>query len=151
MVQRPKVVGSVEQNLDERTRPDHGRKYAAHGGRPTVRDLEREQEAETEATLAGPGVMMTPSMAKGMATGSLIGGLVGAVVLGLIGLIPIVDMAVGWRVLMFAAIGAVAGGTAMAMYMGGRMPELDGEARNSDNSPGVGTTMRDRRTDERGR
>jgi hypothetical protein len=55
------------------------------------------------------------------------------------------------RLLMCGIIGALAGGTAGALYFGGRMPELEGETVDADGTPSVGTTPRDSRTDERGR
>jgi hypothetical protein len=53
--------------------------------------------------------------------------------------------------LIAAMCGALAGSTALAVYLGGREPELEGEVQDVDDRPSIGTTPRDPRTDRRGR
>jgi hypothetical protein len=151
-MKRPKVVNEVEQAIDEHTAPEHARPYAARDGVPTTAELVGEQQAEMDDVAVGPGVpAMTRGMWHGLLYGSLIGGAIGALVLLPFGFIPMGGIALGWRLLIVASIGAIAGGTGVAMYLGGRLPELEGETVNADGSPGVGSTPRDPTTDPRGR
>jgi len=152
MRNRPKIVERVEHVIDEQTEPEHGRKYAAAPGPATEHDLVAEQHTEMQTSWAGPGVpVMTDAMWKGLLLGSLLGGAIGAVLFAPLGFLPIGDIATGWRVFWMALIGALAGGTAGALYYGGRLPELEGEVTDADGRPGVGSTPRDPGTDERGR
>ena len=61
------------------------------------------------------------------------------------------DFRPDWRLGIAALCGALAGSTALALYMGGREPELEGEMQDADRRPSIGTTLRDPSTDERGR
>jgi hypothetical protein len=147
-----KFTDKAAHLVDEHTEPEHGRKYATSDAPPSEDELKVEQQQEMADAWTGPGVgAMTGSMGKGLVFGALVGGLIGALIFAPFGFIPIGDVAVGWRILLFAVIGALAGGTAGAMYFGGRMPELEGETVNADGSPGVGTAARDPGTDDRGR
>jgi hypothetical protein len=151
-MKRPKVVRRVEQAVDEHTEAEHGRPYARYEGSPSTEELRREQRAELDHAVAGPGIpVMTRGMWHGLVLGSLIGGVIGAIVLLPLGFIPMGDLALGWRLLLAATAGALAGGMAGALYLGGRLPELEGETVNTDGSPGIGSSPRDPTTDERGR
>jgi hypothetical protein len=145
----PKIVRRAEEALDERTEPPAGERKYADGTDPAT--LRTEQRDEAAESWVGPGVpAMTDAQAKGFLVGTVVGGLIGAVVFLPLALIPFVD-AVGWRILLVALAGAFAGGTAGALYMGGREPELEGETLDADGRPSIGTTLRDSHTDPRGR
>jgi hypothetical protein len=147
-----RITDKAEHFVDDLTEPEHGRKYATSDSPPSEGELKVEQQQEMAQAWTGPGVgAMSGSMGKGLVFGALVGGLIGALIFAPFGFIPVAEVAVGWRILLFAVIGALAGGTAGAMYLGGRMPELEGETVNADGSPGVGTTPRDPGTDDRGR
>jgi hypothetical protein len=95
---------------------------------PDERERRLQQQAETQASWASPGLAaLSPGQATGMIMGLVGGGLIGAVVFMWVGLIPMAGLAVGWRLAICAAIGALAGGTAGTLYWGGRAPELSGE------------------------
>ena len=94
---------------------------------------------------------MSDAQWKGGLLGALVGGLIGLVVLLPLGLIPWGGLDLAWRLVVAGIASAFAGGTAGALYWGGRESELEGEWVDADNRPSVGTTMRDPRTDERGR
>jgi hypothetical protein len=146
MRNRPKIVQRVEHVIDEHTGPDSSPPARSEG------EVKAAQQEEMRASFSGPGMpTMTEGMWKGFVLGSLAGGAIGAAVFALFGFLPIGDIDTGWRVLLFAAIGALAGGTAGALYFGGRLPELTGETTDSEGRAGVGTTPRDPTTDERGR
>jgi hypothetical protein len=84
---------------------------------------------QDEAAEAWPGfASVTEAQMKGSLGGILVGALVGAVLFLPLALIPWGGMAVGWRLLVAAVCGAVAGGVALAVYLGGREPEREGEA-----------------------
>ena len=145
----PKFVRRTEEALDERTAPPAGERKYAEGTDPST--LRTEQRDEAADSWVGPGVpVMTDAQAKGFLVGSLVGGLIGAAVFLPLALIPFLDP-VGWRILLVALAGAFAGGTAGALYMGGRQPELEGETLDADGRPSIGTTLRDPHTDPRGR
>lgn len=89
-------------------------------------ELRRQQQ--DEAAEAWPGLgSVTAAQMKGSLGGILAGALVGAVIFLPLALIPWGGMAVGWRLLIAAVCGAVAGGVALAVYLGGREPEREGE------------------------
>ena len=114
-----------------------------HPEAPTERVV-HEQAVEADHVHAVPATApMTSGQWHGLWFGALVGGAVGLVVCGLIGLIPFADLAVGWRVLITGLVGALAGGTAGAVYFGGRVPELEGETSDADGSPAIGTSQRD--------
>jgi hypothetical protein len=144
-----KIVKRAEEALDERTAPGPGqRKYADGADRSTLREEQRDEAAES---WVGPGVpAMTDAQAKGFALGAVVGGLIGVLVFLPLAFVPFMDP-VGWRILLVALVGALAGGTAGALYMGGREPELEGETLDADGRPSIGTTLRDPHTDARGR
>src|SRR5215471_4438171 len=84
---------------------------------------EMRRRQQDEAAEAWPGFgSITGAQMKGSLGGILIGALVGAVVFLPLALIPWGGMAVGWRLLIAAVVGAVAGGVALAVYLGGREP-----------------------------
>jgi len=77
---------------------------------------------------AGPEIgVMTKAQAKGLVLGSVIGALIGAVLLQPLALIHFGDWGPLWRVLVVGIVGAIAGATAGALYMGGHEPEIEGE------------------------
>jgi hypothetical protein len=145
----PHVVRRAEDEIDARTAPPAGeRKYAASDARQALR---REQQDEAAQSWVGPGVpAMTDGQWRGLVGGALIGGAIGALLFLPLALIPFMDGA-GLRVLLCVVAGALAGGTAGALYQGGRQPELEGETVDADGRGSVGTTLRDSTTDARGR
>jgi len=95
---------------------------------PTSRQRRGQQQDETLDLRGGPGMpALTKNQWNGLWFGLVLGGVIGAIVFVPVGLIPFSDAAVGWRILITVIIGAFAGGTAGAMYWGGRMPEISGE------------------------
>jgi hypothetical protein len=148
-MEHPDIVQRAEKALDEHTAPPSGeRKYA--GGRDRG-ELRAEQQDEAAQSWVGPGMpVMTDAQAKGFAFGTLVGGAIGAVLFLPLALIPWFDPVIA-RIVVVAVAGALAGGTAGALYMGGREPELEGETLDADGRGSVGTTLRDSHTDTRGR
>ncbi|MDP8987582.1 MAG: hypothetical protein M3N25_06870 [Actinomycetota bacterium] len=150
---RPDAVQRAERKVDDVTgAPDDRQKYAERRDVSGDTDaLEGQQRQETSQAWAGPGLpASSDAQWKGLVTGSLVGGAIGLVLLLPVAFIPFGFSLTG-RLLMCGVIGALAGGTAGALYFGGRMPELEGETVDADGTPSVGTTPRDRRTDDRGR
>ncbi len=131
----------------------HGTKYGvAHGEEGRVDPLESEQRDEADQAWAGPGApASTDGQAKGLVIGSLVGGAIGLALLLPLAFIPIEGLSLTGRLIVCAIAGALAGGTAGAMYLGGRVPELQGETMDADGRPSVGSTLRDPRSDSRGR
>jgi hypothetical protein len=151
---RPGVHERVEGWVDENTETDSGQpKYLEGSDRqPTVDELRSQQQEEMAQSWTGPGFgVTTDAQWKGFLVGSLVGGLVGAVLLLPLAFISWGDLELGWRLLIAAVIGALAGGTVGALYLGGRLPELENETMDADGRPQIGSTPRDRRNDERGR
>ena len=144
---RPEIVDKAEQALDRRVAPPAGeRKYASgeHARTTLRRALRREQQDEVAQSWFGLGVL-TDAQFKGGLAG------IGAVLFLPLGLIEWSGLALGWRLAVAALCGALAGSTALAIYLGGREPELEGEMQDVDGHPSVGTTLRDPRTDARAR
>ena len=144
----------IEKTVDDVTEPEHGRKFARRedvSGDPA--ELRREQRTEMDhAVGGGPGLpTMTQGQAKGLLAGSLIGGAVGAVLFVPIAFIEFGDLAFGWRLLVVLLAGALGGGTAGAIYLMGRVPELEGETVDADGTPSAGSSPQDPHTDDRGR
>lgn len=153
MTHRPEIIDETERHLDERTAPRPGDRKYATGARARTADrdaLRAEQQEEVAQSWFGPGVV-TDGQFRGGVAGILIGGLIGAVVLLPLGLFAWGGLALGWRLALAALCGALAGSTAMAIYLGGREPELEGEMQDLDDRPSIGTTLRDPRSDARGR
>ena len=98
-------------------------------------ELRGEQQDEAAGSWPGFG-SITEAQMKGSLGGILVGALVGAVLFLPLALIPWGGMAVGRRLLLAAVCGAVAGGVGLAVYLGGRQPEREGEA---DETEGTGT------------
>jgi hypothetical protein len=152
-VERRRVVEDVEAAVDRATAPEHPRKYA-DSDEPTndPDELRTEQRRESREAWVGPGIpVMSDAQLKGGLFGALAGGLIGMVLLLPLGFIPWGDLDLVWRLVVAGITGALAGGTAGALYWGGREPELEGETVDADNRPSVGTSLRDPSTDERGR
>jgi hypothetical protein len=147
------TTNRVERKIDDATEPAAPKYGTAHGdGDDRVDALESEQRREGDQAWAGPGVpASTDGQAKGLVIGSLLGGAIGLALLLPLAFIPISGLALGGRLIVCAIAGALAGGTAGAMYFGGRVPELQGETVDADGRPSVGSTPRDPRSDARGR
>jgi hypothetical protein len=142
----------VEEKLDEATARDGAKYGSVEGQDGQVGALESEQRAEADQAWAGPGVpSSTDGQAKGLVVGSLVGGAIGLVLLLPLAFISIGGLSLTGRLILCAITGALMGGTAGAMYAGGRVPELQGETMDADGRPSVGTSMRDPRSDSRGR
>lgn len=148
-MEEPDIVRRAEKALDDHTAPPPGeRKYAGGADRG---ELRAEQQDEAAQSWVGPGLpVMTDAQAKGFAFGTLVGGVIGAVALLPLALIPFLDPVIA-RILIVALVGAFAGGTVGALYLGGREPELEGETLDADGRGSTGTTLRDPHTDTRGR
>lgn len=149
----PSTVRKAERWIDDHTEPEHPRRYA-DSDEPTNERGELRQEqiregGQTGAFVAVPA--MTGSQFRGLFWGTVIGGLIGAVVFLPLGLIPFADLDIVWRLLIASAIGATGGATVGSLYMGGRMPELEGESLDADNRPSAGSSLRDPHSDSRGR
>lgn len=141
----------VEKKIDDVTTRS-GSKYGNDDGESHKQSLESEQRREAGEAWAGPGVpASSDGQAKGLVVGSLLGGAIGLVLLLPFGFIPIGGLSLAGRLILCAIVGALAGGTAGALYFGGRVPELQGETMDADGRPSVGSTLRDPRSDSRGR
>ena len=147
-------IEKLEQATDRATEPDHARKYARSDDiRDDVREAIREQREEINGSWAGPGFgPMSDGQWKGFLIGALVGGALGMLVLLPFGFLGWGGgLALGWRLLVAAIAGALAGGTAGVLYLGGRMPELEGETVDAAGRPDIGSSQRDPATDEHGR
>ena len=109
----------------------------------------RTEADHVHAVPAAP--LVTNAQWHGLWFGALVGGALGVVVFGLLGLIPFADIDVGWRVLTTAIVGALAGGTAGAVYFGGRAPEVEQETTDAGGIPSIGSSPRDPGNDASGR
>lgn len=145
------ATSRVEKKMDDvasRSGSEYGTKDT--GGKTDA--LESEQSSEADKAWAGPGVpASTDGQVKGLFIGSLVGGAIGLVLLLPLAFIPVGGLALTGRLILCAIVGALAGGTAGAMYFGGRVPELQGETMDADGRPSVGSTPRDPNSDARGR
>ncbi len=153
MTRRPRFVRRSEDVIDEHTEPPAGDRKYVHGpsaGSTDPEVLRREQQDEAAQSWAGFGAI-TDAQFKGGVVGIAAGTVAGALLFLPLGLIGWGGLAIGWRLAIAALCGALAGTTAMALYLGGRRPELEGETQDADDRPSVGTTPRDPRTDARGR
>lgn len=151
---KSEAARAAEQAVDWDTSAPRDRpKYAERSDAASDRDaLEGEQRREADEAWAGPGVpASTDAQGKGLLIGSLVGGAIGLVLFVPLAFISIGGLSLTGRLILCAAVGALMGGTVGALYMGGRQPELEGEAVDADGRPSVGTTPRDPDTDERGR
>ena len=86
--------------------------------------------------------MLTEAQGHGFWFGGTIGGLIGAVLLWPLGFVEWGDVALGWRMVSMAVIGAMVGAVIGAVYFAGRLPELEGEMTGAHNDPADGTTRR---------
>jgi hypothetical protein len=153
MTRRPTWVTRTEDAVDERTAPEPGDRKYVHGPAADIADrevLRHEQQDEMANAWFGFG-SISDAQFKGGIAGIVLGGVIGALLFLPLGLIPWEGLAVGWRLGIAALCGALAGSTAAAVYLGGREPELEGELQDVDDRPSIGTTLRDPRSDERGR
>jgi hypothetical protein len=146
-----RVVDRVEGLVDEHTAPEHPRAYADSDRPADRRDLRIEQRRETDELGTGLGVMTRGQM-HGVVRGALIGGVLGAVLCWPLGFISWgAGVGLGWRMVATAALGAFAFAVGFMVYLGGRMPELEGETVGANNQPMDGTSPADPQTDDRGR
>ena len=147
-------IEKLERATDRATAPEHARKHArSEDVRDDVREAIREQREEINGSWAGPGFgPMSDGQWKGFLIGSLVGGALGVLLLLPFGLLGWGGgLALGWRLLVAGLAGALGGGTAGALYLGGRMPELQGETVDAAGRPDIGSSPRDPATDARGR
>ncbi|HEY7072270.1 MAG TPA: hypothetical protein VH479_19235 [Acidimicrobiales bacterium] len=100
------------------------------------RELRREQQDEAAQSWPGLG-SITDAQMKGSLVGIVLGAVVGAILFLPLALIPWDGMAVIWRVLLAMLCGALAGAVALAVYLGGREPEIEGEAVDTEGTPGI--------------
>lgn len=150
---RPDWVGKTEETIDEHTAPAPGERKYARGDEAHTRNrrvLRHEQQDEMAQSWYGLG-FLTDAQFKGALIGALVGGVLGAVIILPFGAFGWDGTSLAWRLGIAALSGALAGATGVALYLGGREPELEGETQDVDEGPSVGTTMRDPNTDERGR
>ena len=151
---KPPAVREAKDRVDRATGAPHQRpKYSENGDErgEEVAALEREQRRETGESWAGPGMpAATDAQWKGLLIGSLVGGAIGLVLFLPLALIDFGLTTVG-RLLLVGVTGALFGGTAGALFMGGRLPELEGETRDEDGTPSDGTSLRDSSSNESGR
>ena len=147
------AIDEAEERLDAAAQPEHPRRYAGSNSPETdPRALAAQTRREVDGVVGGPGLpFMSRPMWNGLVGGSLVGGAIGAIVLLPLAFIPMDDVAIWLRILVVAIIGAVAGGTAGALYWGGRTPELSGESLDADNTPSAGSSLADPHSDARGR
>lgn len=151
MTRRPNWVARTEETIDEHTAPGPGERKYVRGDEADVADrgvLRHEQQEEVAQSWFGLG-FMTDAQFKGGVIGTVVGAVAGALLFLPLGLIDW-GLALGWRLLLAAMFGALAGSVGLALYLGGREPELEGETEDVD-GPSVGTSMRDPQTDPRGR
>jgi hypothetical protein len=104
------------------------------------RDALRKQQRDEAAGAWGGFGTTTHGQAKGAAVGTAVGALIGALIFLPLGLIPWAGVALGWRLLLAALVGALAGATAFAVYLGGREPEREGEVVGTEDVTGAWET-----------
>lgn len=151
---KPQVVRDVQDRVDRATgAPHQQQKYAEGNDEQGAGDaLDDQQRQEAGQSWAGPGVpTATDAQWKGLLIGSLVGGAIGLVLFLPLALIRLGALSTIGRVLLVGIVGAFCGGTAGALYMGGRLPELEGETVDADGRPSRGTPSRDPSSDDRGR
>jgi hypothetical protein len=141
-----RVIERAEHTLDEHTRPEHPRKYADSDAPGTPEELREEQYRETERQwqLPGPIGVLTEAQGHGFWYGGIFGGLIGAVLLWPLGFIEWGDVALGWRMVSMAILGALVGAVVGSVYFAGRLPELEGEMTGAHNQPVEEAAHRDR-------
>ncbi|MGE3618980.1 MAG: hypothetical protein AB7L84_00835 [Acidimicrobiia bacterium] len=97
-------------------------------GPPTVGELRRQQRREAADAVGVPGFgPTTRAQLTGLRRGALLGGLAGVVLFSPLALFAWGGAAPWLRLLVVAVVGLVAGATAGAVYMGGRVPEIERE------------------------
>jgi len=108
--------------------PNHAKGLEGVEGEPTRKDLEEQQEHESQHVGLG-----TQAQSRGAVAGSVVGAVIGVVLGGAVALIALRDVAAALIVmpLIGLAFGAVAGG----VYEGGRNPEREGELRTTRDDP----------------
>ncbi len=141
---KPQPLQQAHDLADRVSPRNEGPKYADQPDqRGDTEALESEQRREADDSWAGPAVgAASDAQFKGLLIGSIVGGAIGLVLFLPLALIDLGLSPVG-RLLLVAIVGALVGGTAGALYMGGRMPELEGETVDADGQPSRGSTPRD--------
>jgi hypothetical protein len=149
---RPRVVERVEHRIDDHTRSEHPRAFSSSDApESSIEQMALEQAEESEASYGGFGVV-TRAQVRGALWGLLVGGLIGGLIAWPFGFIGWgAGVALGWRILLCAVVGIVAGATVGAVYWGSRLPELSGEMTRPDNLPSAASSLSDPDTDARGR
>lgn len=151
---KPRALQDAEDRIDRSTAtPEHLPKYAERSDHQGDTDaLEREGRRESDQSWAGPGVAVsTDAQWKGLLIGSSAGGVIGFLLFLPLALIELGGLSTTGRIVLVGLVGALCGGTAGALYMGGRLPELEDETVDGDGRPSRGSTPRDPSTDSRGR
>jgi len=133
-----------EHDLFDRLPPDIAERTAARIERETgasavlgdpkdvVAALQLEQQRDTDDVAGGFSVgVVSGSQVRGAVFWGGIGLVVGAAIGALIGLIPMADLSVGSRVLIWAIVGAFVGATPGFVFGGGRQPEIEGDMRDA--------------------
>ncbi len=109
-----------------------------HGERYGIERRERRREQVDEAAESWPGLgSITDAQMKGSIAGIVFGAVVGALLFLPFALLPWGGMGVGARTAIAALCGAVAGGVALAVYLGGREPEREGEVTGTQGTEGT--------------
>lgn len=98
----------------------------------TVKALDNEVRDEADGMVPGIGLgVATASQARGAATWTAVGAVGGAVLGALIGLIPMADLSLGTRELIWIIVGVLTGSTIGFVFGGGRQPEIEGDVRDT--------------------
>ena len=153
MARRARWLARAEQAVDEHTAPAANDRKYVHGPEADLADrevLRREQVDEMADAWPSFG-SVSGAQRTGAVVGTLAGAVIGAIVFLPLGLFSWGGLGLGWRLAGAALCGALAGATALAVYLGGREPELEGETQDVDGRPSIGTSLRDPGTDRRGR
>lgn len=125
--QAPKPTRGTE-NQDDLPQPKY-RDVEAPAEDVAEARLEQQREMGTAGSVAGPTALLaTDAQGRGMLVGGSIGALIGAVLFLPLGLLDLINLDLVARVVIFSGCGAIAGGVAGAVFGGGRVPELEGEA-----------------------
>ena len=112
-----------------------------HGERYGVERRERRREQVDEAAASWPGLgSITDAQMKGSIAGIVLGAVVGALIFLPFALLPWGGIGVGARIAIAALCGALAGGVALAVYLGGREPEREGEVTGTEGTEGTEET-----------
>jgi hypothetical protein len=98
-------------------------------------ELRRQQRDEAAESWPGLG-SITDAQMKGSIAGIVLGAVVGALIFLPFALLPWGGVGLGARLAIAAVSGAVAGGVALAVYLGGREPEREREVAGTEGTEG---------------